>query len=114
MVILCSTNRKDIGTLYLIFAASSGVPGTVFSTLTCMISAQPGSSLSYDRTPGGGPVCHACPAQSGSLRICQEAGRTLACQVLAHIFDLGMAFHASRSVGALARIVSRGEREAWR
>ena len=42
------------------------------------------------------------------LRHLQEAGRTLACRVLAHVLQLGPAFHATRSVGALARIVDRG------
>ena len=39
----------------------------------------------------------------------QEAGRTLACRMLAHVLQLGPAFHASRSVGSLARIVDRGD-----
>lgn len=42
---LCSTNHKDIGTLYLIFAIFGGLIGAIFSVMLRMELAEPGNQI---------------------------------------------------------------------
>ena len=90
---LFSTNHKDIGTLYLIFAAASGIAGTVLSLYIRITLANPNSAfLEYNHHfYNGAPSNAVTPAEEYiSRHCCFHMMSMLICVVNRYTYLIGM------------------------